>query len=244
MQFGLNSAAATTALSKGDIAVRAGQNVADIEANRDQQSANIETNRAADTQNWIGDKVIKGSEWVGGAARNQLSDREGRHTLTGRIVGSGIEVGGAAYGLSQQYSSIQNRASGQQSALDRSTESLISNQNRAASGQSANQDVYFRQMSEAHQKYAQGQITAANQSAAQAAGGVNRGTAITVSGINQGVALEQKANRVVFEGSVQSAAQVRDAAFEAARLRALSSVVSALGYNVARHIEHGLVLRY
>lgn len=244
MVFGVNSAAATTALSKGDIQVRAGQNVADLQVNRDQQSANIETNRAADTQNWVGDKVIKGSEWLGGATRNQLSDKDGKQTLSGRAVGSMIEVGGAAYGLSQQYGSIQNRASGQQAAVNRSTEGLITNQQAAATGQVANQEVYQQQMTEAHQKYAQSQIAAANVGASQSAGGVTRGTSITIGGINQGTALEQKANRVVYEGSLQSASQVRDATLEAARLRALSSVVSALGYNISRHTEQGLTLRY
>jgi hypothetical protein len=146
--------------------------------------------------------------------------------------------------MSQQYKSIQNRAAGQQEALDSATGGLITNQKSAAAGQSTNQDVYFSQVSKAHQKYAQGQISAADAAAVQAAGGVNRGAAITISGINRGAAIEQKANRVLFEGSVQSASQVRDAAFEAARLRALSSVVSALGYNIARHVEHGLALRY
>jgi hypothetical protein len=89
-----------------------------------------------------------------------------------------------------------------------------------------------------------GQIDAANAGAAQAAGGVSRGTAVTIGGINQGAALERKANQVTFDGSVKAAGEVRDAALEAARLRALSSVVSSVGYNLAREIEHGLALRY
>jgi hypothetical protein len=99
-------------------------------------------------------------------------------------------------------------------------------------------------MSEAHQKYAEGQIDAANAGASQAAGGVNRGTSVTISGINQGVALEQSANKITFEGSVKAAGQVRDAAFEAARLHALSSVIHSVGHNLAREIEQGLALRY
>jgi hypothetical protein len=99
-------------------------------------------------------------------------------------------------------------------------------------------------MTGAHQKYAQGQIGAANAGAYQAVDGVTRGTSITIGGINQGASLERKANTITFQGSVQAAGQVRDAAFEAARLHALSSVISSVGHNVARNLEHGLTLRY
>ncbi|MGH9845266.1 MAG: hypothetical protein ACREEM_41655, partial [Blastocatellia bacterium] len=202
------------------------------------------TNRAADTQHWIGGKVIAGSEWLGGAARTALADQNGRQTLAGRAAGSAIELGGAAYGLTQQYGAIQNRAEGQQLSLDRATAGLIGNQNRAAQGQIGNQDAYLNQMSDAHRAYARGQISAANAGASQAAGGVNRGTTITIGGINQAAVLERQANQVTYGGAMKAAMQTQDAAFEAARLRALSSVISAVGHNLARDAEYGLTLRY
>jgi hypothetical protein len=236
MLFGINSAAATTALSKGDIQVKADQSVSDLQVHRDQQSANIETNRSADTQQWAGDKLIRGSEWAGQFTRRQLSDKDGKGTLKGEIVGSAIELGGGALGVYEQYRSIQNRAAGQQGALNTATEGMINNQTLAAQGQTANQDIYFGKMSEAHQQYAQGQIAAANAGAAQAAGGVVRGTAITIGGINQSAALERNANRLTFDASVKAAGQVRDAAVEASRLHALSSVIHS--------VEQGLTMRY
>jgi hypothetical protein len=242
--FGVNSAAATTTLSKGDIGVRNTQAIGDLGVHRDQQSSVIETNRAADTQNWVGGKVIKGSEYVGGAARSVLSDSDGKSTTTGKAVGTAIEVGGGAYGLREQYRSIQNRAEGQQKAVNTATAGLMENQTRAAQGQVANQDVYLKQMTEAHQQFAKGQIDAATVGASHAAGGVNRGTSITIGGINQGASLEQRANKISFEGSVKSAGQVRDAAIEAARLHALASVIGSVGHNIARNLEHGLTLRY
>jgi hypothetical protein len=244
MMFGINSAAATTTLSKGDIGVRNDQAIGDLSVSRDQQSSVIETNRDADTQNFIGGKIVRGSEYAGGVARSLLSDSDGKQTTIGRAAGTAIEVGGGLYGLREQYRSIQNRAEGQQSALNTATGGLMDNQNRAAQGQVANQDVYFTQMTDAHQKFARGQIDAANAGTSQAAGGVNRGTAITISGINQGASLEQRANTITFQGSVQAAGQVRDAAFEAARLHALASVITSVGHNVARNLEHGLTLRY
>lgn len=74
--------------------------------------------------------------------------------------------------------------------------------------------------------------------------GGNRGTEITFGGINRSASLEQRANRVTFDASIKSAGQVRDAAIEAARLCALSSVIHSVGWNLARNVEQGLTLRY
>jgi len=86
------------------------QRIGELTVNRDQQSANIVTNRAADTQHIIGGKLIAGLEWLGVAARTALADRNGKQTHAGRVVGSVIEIGGTAYGLTRQYGSIQNCA--------------------------------------------------------------------------------------------------------------------------------------
>jgi hypothetical protein len=80
--------------------------------------------------------------------------------------------------------------------------------------------------------------------AAEAAAGANLGAEVAKGGINQGYQLDLQANRINYEGAVSAAAQVRDASFEAARLRAVASVVSAVGHNIARVMEQGLTLRY
>ncbi|MBO0860906.1 MAG: hypothetical protein J2P21_20965 [Chloracidobacterium sp.] len=49
---------------------------------------------------------------------------------------------------------------------------------------------------------------------------------------------------MIYDGAVKAATQVRDASFDAARLRALSTVIWAVGHNVARDMEQGLSLRY
>lgn len=244
MTFGITSAAATAELSKSDVQVKADQSVSDLKVNRAQQSANIETNRSADTKNFAGQKVNQGSQWLGSAVRRNWVDKEGRPLLKGELAGDAVEVGGAVAGGYLEYRSIQNRSDGQQRALGKATEGLIGNQERAAVGQKANQDIYFDRMSGAYSQYAKGQIDAANAGAAQAAGGVTRGTAITIGGINQGAGLERQGNKIIFDTSVSAAGQVRDAAVEAARLHAISSVINSVGHNVAREIEQGLALRY
>jgi len=57
--------------------------------------------------------------------------------------------------------------------------------------------------------------------------------AVAKGDVNQGYHLDLQANRITYDGAVNAATQVRDASFEAARLRALSSVVRAVGHNTA-----------
>src|SRR5512145_61799 len=151
MQYGNESAATLAKLNTNDIWTRNQQAVVDLNAERKQQSANIETNRAADTQHFIGGKIIKGTEWAGGAARTLLSDAQsGKQTLAGRAAGSVIEIGGGVVGLGMQYRSIQNRAAGQQSALNEAINTRIINQDKAARGLVQNQESYLGEIEDAN----------------------------------------------------------------------------------------------
>jgi hypothetical protein len=239
------SAAALARLNTRDIWARNDQAIADMKADRKQQSANIETDRAADTQHWLGSKVIKGSEWLGGAVRTGLSDSNtGRQTLQGRIAGSIVELGGGAYGLFQQHQSIQNRAEGKQQALTEAFDARMANQESASRALTLNQGAYLGEMINANRWRSVGLTNAELAGATQSIAGANRGAAEAKGGVNQGYQLDLQANTVSYNGAVSAATQVRDASFEAARLRALSSVVSAVGHNVARDMEQGLALRY
>jgi hypothetical protein len=244
-QYANDTAAAMARLNTNDIWARNQQAAVDLNAERRQQSANIETNRAADTQHFIGGKVIKGTEWAGGATRTLLSDAQsGKQTLAGRAAGSVIEIGGGVIGLGMQYRSIQNRASGQQSAVNEAFNTRIANQESASRSLVQNQDGYLREVVGANQRRAQGLTAAEIAGANQAIAGANSGAAVAKGGVNQGYRLDLQANKITRDGAVTAATQVRDASFEAARLRALSTVVSAVGHNVARDMEQGLTLRY
>lgn len=242
---GLESAGALAKLNTNDILARNQQAIGDLNADRRQQSANIETNRAADTQHFVGGKIIKGTEWAGGAARTLLGDaKSGKQTLAGRAVGSVIEIGGGVVGLGMQYRSIQNRAAGQQSALNEGVDRRIANQESASRSLVQNQEGYLKEIVGANQRRAQGLTAAEVAGANQAVAGANSGAAVAKGGVNQGYRLDLQANRMTYEGAAKAATQVRDASFEAARLRALSTVVSAVGHNVARDMEQGLALRF
>jgi len=240
-----DTAAALAKLNTNDIWTRNQQAIVDLNAERKQQSANIETNRAADTQHFIGGKIIKGTEWAGGAARTVLSDAQsGKQTLTGRAAGSVIEIGGGVVGLGMQYRSIQNRAAGQQSALNEAFDTRIANQESASRSLVQNQEGYLREVVGANQRRAQGLTAAEIAGANRAVAGANSGAAVAKGGVNQGYRLDLQANKITRDGAVTAATQVRDVSFEAARLRALSSVVSAVGHNLARDMEQGIALRY
>ena len=244
-QYANETTAAMARLNANDIWTRNQQSIVDLNAERRQQSANIETSRAADTQHFIGGKLIKGSEWAGGAARTLLGDAQsGKQTLAGRAAGSVIEIGGGVVGLGMQYSSIQNRAAGQQSALNEAFDTRTINQERASRYLVQNQEIYRGEIVGANQRRAQGLTAAEIAGANQAVAGANRGAGVAKGGINQSYHLDLQANRITYDGAVKAATQVRDASFEAARLRALSTVVSAIGHNVARDMEQGLILRY
>jgi hypothetical protein len=232
-------------LNARDIWARNDQSIAGLNAERKQQRANIETDRAVDTQSWTGGKVIKGSEWLSDAVRTGLSDSEtGKQTLKGRIAGSIIELGGGAYGLYQQYQSIQNRADGKQRAVTDAFDARIANQKTVSSALVQNQGDYVREMVMANRWRAEGLTAAEAAGASWSIAGANGGADIAKGGVNQGYRLDLQANRINYDGAVKAATQVRDASFEATRLRALSTVVSAVGHNVARDMEQGLALRY
>jgi hypothetical protein len=155
-----------------------------------------------------------------------------------------IEIGGGVVGLGMQYRSIQNRAAGQQLALNEAIDTRVSNQERASRYLAQNQEIYRGEIVGANQRRAQGLTAAEIAGANRAVAGANSGAAVAKGGVNQGYHLDLQANWKNYDGAVKAATQVRDASYEAARLRALSTVVSAVGHNVARDMEQGLALRY
>jgi hypothetical protein len=85
----------------------------------------------------------------------------------------------------------------------------------------------------AHGTFADAQIGAAKSYANQAAGGVNSAAGI-----------EREANLVTYQGAMSAATQMQAATIEAARLRSIATVMSAVGHNIARNAEQGMTLRY
>jgi hypothetical protein len=241
--FGVTSAGATAVLSKSDIGVRLEQGVGDLDARRQRDLGFTEANRSADTKRWFGDKLIMGSSYGADVIRGATKDSK-RFETGGKIVGAGVEIAGGAGGLYLQHKSIQDRAAGQKNAVNTSTDKMVENQERAAGGFTANQDVYVKQMTEIHQRYSQDQIAAIRAGADQAAGGATRGTSITMGGISRGASIEMRANKAMLEGSIAAAGQMRDASLQAAKLHMAATIVHHMTRDAARRIEQGLTMRY
>ena len=239
--FGVSSANTTAALTKRDIGVRFDQGVGDLKASRQKELDTVEANRSADTLRWYGDKTLMGSNYLGGVIRGVTKEKA---ETAGRLSGAAVEIGGGAAGLYMQRESIQNRAAGQNNAVTTATDKLLANQERAALGLTSNQDAYVNQMTEIHQKYSQDQIAAIKAGSDEAAGGASRGAAITMGGISSAASIEMRANRVMQDGSIAAAGQVRDAALTAARLHMSSAIVNQMTRAAARALEQGLTLRY
>jgi len=241
--FGVTSAGATAALSKSDIGVRLDQGVGDLNARRQRDLDFTEANRSADTKRWFGDKLIMGSSYGADAIRGATKDSK-RFETGAKIVGAGVEIAGGAGGLYLQHKSIQDRAAGQKSAVNSSTDKMVQIQEQAASGLTGNQDAYVKQMTEIHQRYSQDQIAAIRAGADQSAGGATRGTSITMGGISRGASIEMRANKAMLEGSIAAAGQMRDASLQAAKLHMAATIVHHMTRDAARRIEQGLTMRY
>jgi hypothetical protein len=256
LAMGINTAGAAAALAKNDIARQTNQQIGELNIGRQEKLTGIEADRASDTKRWLGDKVMMGSAYAGYMLRSEgkelLGDKGageaegggGKAPLAVRGAATAIEIGGSAYGLYQQYGSIQDRAAGHVGAVDQATQARIQNQQQAQAAGISNQDQYLHQMTGANQQYSKELSVAANLSASQSAGAVNRGTAIQINAVNHSTGMELQANQVRYDAQVQAAGITREAAIEAARLHAMERVLSAVGNKIARDIERGMELRF
>ena len=127
--FGVSSAGANAALAKSDIGVRKDQSVGDLDARRQKDIDLAEASWSANTEKWIGDKAIKASGMIGNGIRGATKDRGPGPATIGKVGGAVVEVGGGAVGSYLQYKSIQDKAAGQTSAANVSTDKLIAIRN-------------------------------------------------------------------------------------------------------------------
>ena len=160
------------------------------------------------------------------------------------MVGGGVEIVGSGADLYLRYRAIENRAAGKTEALNAYTDQAIRNQGAAAGRFDRAQDLYRERMKAANVERANDLTGAADAGAAISSSGARRGYESAVGGYNQAYNLNLLGNRKSYEGAVRAAGQARDAAIDAARLRAYAAVVSAIGHNIARDMEQGMTLRY
>ena len=208
--------------------------IGDQQALRERGLTETEVDRAAREQEWIGGKVIRASDWGGNVVRSATSGSDKQAVRAGgAIVGEGIKVAGGAYGLYQQYQSIQNRAAGNTGAIIAYSDKTVQNQEDFAGAMKGANAMRMDDFSKA-----------AYTGAAMSSAGARSGYTITVGGYNQAYNLNLRGNQISYRGAIEAAGIVRESAVEAAKLRSVASIIGSVGHNIARDIEQGLTLRY
>jgi hypothetical protein len=260
LTLGNSTAEAAAGLAKGDIARQTNQQLAELDIGRNEKLAGIEADRASETRRWKGDKVMMGSAYAGYTLRNEGKEffgskgegasegagegGGGKAPLAIRGAATAIEVGGSAYGLYQQYQSIQDRAAGHTAAVNQATDARVQNLQQSQTAGFNNQDQYLQQVTGANQQYATDIKGAADASASIAASGAQGGAAIKLNAVNRSTEMELEANKIRNESQVEAAGITRKGAIDAARLHAMERVLSAVGSKIARDIERNMEMRF
>ncbi|MFL6284614.1 MAG: hypothetical protein ACJ74Q_15820 [Pyrinomonadaceae bacterium] len=227
--FGKETTAAGVRLSQQDIAV-----------NRDKGVGSNNAGLGRDTINYAGEAYSDKYRIMAHSVGN-VGGQVGNAIEGVGLIG-GIPLAITAGGLENKAVGYKNRA--QNLAANTYTGNMNNLETSSATRLGAAQDAYGSEMGAAYDKQSGSQIAAAGAGASIAAGGAQHGANISLGGINQSYKLETKANQTVFDSTVKAAGISRDAAVEAANLRALGTVVSSVFRDVARRIDDGLKPRY
>ena len=88
------------------------------------------------------------------------------------------------------------------------------------------------------------QTAGVNAGAGQAIGGYQRGAAQARRGVDENYGLELGANQRIYTSQVDAAGQIRNAGFEAAKLRQAAAVIAAVGREISREVGQGMRIRF
>jgi hypothetical protein len=117
-------------------------------------------------------------------------------------------------------------------------------QNTAADKSVATSQQYESDMRVAIDRQAGEQIAGINAGAGEAIGGYQRGASQARGGVEFNYGKELDANKAVYVSQVNAAGQVRDAGFEAAKLRQTAAVIAAVGREISREVGQGMRIRF
>jgi hypothetical protein len=121
---------------------------------------------------------------------------------------------------------------------------MVQNQETTANRVVYSSKQYLGEMNQAIDKQAGGQIAGVNAGAGQAIGGYQRGASQARGGVEFNYGKEMDANKAVFMSQVDAAGQIRNAGFEAAKLRQAAAVVAAVGREISREVGQGMRIRF
>jgi hypothetical protein len=143
-----------------------------------------------------------------------------------------------------QNAGITNRNQGVNQSADAYRDNVTGLQKTAADKSVASSQEYQGDMTVAINQQAGAQTAGVNAGAGQAIGGYQRGAAQARRGVDENYGLELGANQRIYTSQVDAAGQIRNAGFEAAKLRQAAAVIAAVGREISREVGQGMRIRF
>lgn len=143
-----------------------------------------------------------------------------------------------------KYDAITKRNRTGNEATTQFSAEMVQNQETTANRVVYSSKQYLDEMNQAIDRQAGGQIAGVNAGAGQAIGGYQRGASQARGGVEFNYGKELDANKAVFVSQVDAAGQIRNAGFEAAKLRQAAAVVAAVGREISREVGQGMRIRF
>ena len=143
-----------------------------------------------------------------------------------------------------QNAGITNRNQGVNQSADAYRDNVTGLQKTAADKSVASSQQYQGDMSVAINQQAGAQTAGVNAGAGQAIGGYQRGAAQARRGVDENYGLELGANQRIYTSQVDAAGQIRNAGFEAAKLRQAAAVIAQVGREISREVRQGMRIRF
>jgi len=143
-----------------------------------------------------------------------------------------------------QNAAIGNRNQGVNQSADAYRDNVTGLQKTAADKSVASSQQYQGDMTVAINQQAGAQTAGVNAGAGQAIGGYQRGAAQARRGVDENYGLELGANQRIYTSQVDAAGQIRNAGFEAAKLRQAAAVISQVGREISREVGQGMRIRF
>jgi hypothetical protein len=143
-----------------------------------------------------------------------------------------------------KYDAITKRNRTANEATTQFSAETVQNQETNATRIVNSSKQYQTEMNQAIDRQAGGQIAGVNAGAGQAISGYQRGASQARSGVESNYGKELDANRSVYVSQVDAAGQIRNAGFEAAKLRQAASVIAQVGREISREVGQGMRIRF
>ncbi len=143
-----------------------------------------------------------------------------------------------------KYDAITKRNRTANNATTEFSAEMVQNQETTANRIVYSSQQYQKEMNQAIDRQAGGQIAGVNAGAGEAIGGYQRGASQARVGVDQNYRLELGANKQIYATQVDAAGQIRGAGLEAAKMRQAAAVIAAVGREISREVGQGMRIRF